>query len=232
MGRFRSEGNRLIEAFGKAIGQLGDPKARQVVWQSIGVSIVAFLGLWGGVGFVLANTAVFEMAWLDATIDVLGGLAVLVISWLLFPALVSACIGLFLERIADAVEQRHYPYLPPAREAPMGEVVATTLRFLAIMLVLNLLVLGLLLVPPVFPFVFYGANGYLLGREYFELAALRRMNASEASVLRAAHRGQLFAAGLVIALLLTVPLVNLIAPIIGTAAMVHLVEGWRSNRRG
>lgn len=220
----------MIDAFGKAVGQLSDPPARQVVWQSVGSSIVAFGVLWGGIGFLLADTKVSELAWLDTATDILGGLAVLVISWMLFPAVVSACIGLFLERIAEAVERRHYPHLPPAREPPMGEVVATTLRFLAIMLVLNLLVLGLLLIPPVFPFVFYAVNGYLLGREYFELAALRRMDAADAASLHSAHRGQLFAAGLVIALMLTVPFVNLIAPIIGTAAMVHLVEGWRTNR--
>jgi uncharacterized protein involved in cysteine biosynthesis len=77
--------------------------------------------------------------------------------------------------------------------------------------------------------VFYAVNGYLLGREYFELVALRRVDATEAEAMRSRFRGRMFLAGLVTAFLLTVPFVNLVAPIIGTAAMVHLFEAWRAR---
>ncbi len=220
----------MLAAFAKGVDQLGDPRTRRVVWISLAGSVGVVVALWALVGAVLTQTSLFEIGWLDAAIDVLGGLAVAVITWLLFPAVVSAFIGLYLDAVADAVERRHYPHLSPAREAPLGEVVATTLRFLAVMVALNLVVLIFLLFPPVFPFVFYAVNGYLLGREYFELVALRRLDAAAARSLQAEYRGPLFLAGVVIALLLTVPLVNLIAPIIGAAAMVHLFEGWR--RRG
>lgn len=217
----------MLGAFAKAIAQLGDPGTRRVVWVSIGLAILVFIGLWALVGYLLAATTVFEVAWLDTAVDILGGLATVVLTWLLFPAVLSGCIGIFLERIADAVERRYYPTLPAVRTMPVGEVIASTARFLVIVLALNLLILVFLPFPPVFPFVYYAVNGYLLGREYFELVALRRADPIEVRALRSAYRGRLFLAGLLVALLLTVPLVNLIAPIVGTAAMVHLYQAWR-----
>jgi len=219
----------VIKAFSKAIGQFGDPRIRSVVWISVGASAAIFAILWLGVGFLLTDTSFFDIGWLETAVDVLGGLATLVITWLLFPAVVSATVGFLLDRVADAVEEKHYPHLPDVRETPMGEIISTTLRFLALMVGLNLVILVFLLFPPVFPFVFYGVNGYLLGREYFELVALRRLEPVEAKALRKRHQGTLFAAGVLTAFVLTVPIVNLLAPIIATAAMVHLFEGWRAR---
>jgi uncharacterized protein involved in cysteine biosynthesis len=104
---------------------------------------------------------------------------------------------------------------------------AGSLKFLGITLALNLLVLLFLIVPPVFPFVFYGVNGYLLSREYFEVVAARRMPAPAVRELRKKHMRRLFLSGLVVAFLLTVPIVNLLAPIVGTAAMVHIFHRLR-----
>lgn len=219
----------MIGAFAKAVGQFGDPAIRRIVWISIGISLGVFIVLWSVAGYLLTHTTMFSIGWLDTAVDVLGGLATLIITWLFFPAFVSGSIGLLLDRVANAVERRHYPRLPPAREAPATEVIVTTVKFLSILIVLNLVVLVFLPFPPVFPFVFYAVNGYLLGREYFELVALRRVDAAELESLRGKFRGRMFLAGLVTAFLLTVPFVNLVAPIIGTAAMVHLFEAWRAR---
>lgn len=219
----------MLGAFAKAFGQLTDPNTRRVIWTSIGLAVLVFIGLWALVGYLLASTDLFDLAWLETAIDVLGGLATLVITWLLFPAVLSGVMGVFLERIADAVERRHYPLLPPVRDMPMGEVVATTAKFLLIVVALNLLILVFLPFAPVFPFIYYTVNGYLLGREYFELVALRRVDQAEAQALRAVYRGRLFVAGLLVAFLLTVPIINLLAPVVATAAMVHLFERWRRS---
>lgn len=217
----------MFSAFAKAIDQLSEPETRRVLGISVATSIGVFVALLALVFYLLTHTALFSIGWLDAAVDLLGGIAGLALTWFLFPAVVSGCVGLYLDRIADAVERRHYPHLAPPRDVPLGEVVATTLKFFGVMVGMNLVVLVFLLFPPVFPFVFYSVNGYLLGREYFELVASRRMDAEQVRAQRWAHRGAVFGAGLVIALLLTVPLVNLIAPMIGTAAMVHLAEKWR-----
>jgi len=218
-----------LGAFFKAIGQLGDPALRRVVWTGLGISLGVFAGLWAAVGYGLANTALFESGWLEALADVAGGLTALVLTWLLFPGVVSVVIAVLLDAVVRAVEARHYPHLPEAPGAGVAATVFTAAKFLGALVVLNMAALLFLLVPPVFPFVFYAVNGYLLGREYFELVALRRAGNAETRALRKAHRGQLFLAGLVIALFLTVPVVNLLAPVTATAVMVHLFELWRTR---
>lgn len=217
----------MIEAFLKAVAQLGDRAVQRTVLLSVALSVAVFVALWLIVGYLLANTAVFSIGWLDTVIDLLGGLATLVLTWFLFPGVVSAVIGLFLEAVARAVEARHYPSLPKADGLSLGENVVTALRFLVVMVVLNVFMLLFLVVPPVFPFVFYAVNGYLLGREYFELVALRRVDAARARELRKKRQGALFLAGVAIAFLLTVPVVNLLVPVVATAATVHLFERWR-----
>jgi CysZ protein len=200
-----------------------------VLWISVGLALLTFVLVWTGVGWLLTHTSFFAIGWLDTVIDVLGGMATLVLSWLLFPAVVSTTTGFFLEDVADAVERRHFPQLPPVRRQPLEEIVVSALKFLAVLVALNLVVLIFLFVPPVFPFVFYAVNGYLLGREYFELVAARRLEPDAVRSLRRRHGGTLFVSGILIALLLTVPVVNFLAPLIGTAAMVHVFESMRRD---
>lgn len=221
----------MLRAFLKAIGQLGDPAIRRVLWLSLGLSALTFVLVWIVVGWLLTRTDLFETGWLNSVVEVLGGFATLAISWLLFPAVVSTTTGFFLDGVAEAVERRHYPGLPSARHQPVGEVVVSALKFFAVMVVLNLFALLFLLIPPAFPFVFYGSNGYLLGREYFEVVAARRVAPAEMAALRRRHRVPLLLAGVVIALLLTIPLANLLAPLVATAAMVHMFETLRRSDR-
>ena len=216
----------MIRAFLRAIGQLGDPALRRIVWIGVLGAAGLFVLLWIGVGVLLTETTLFQTGWLDRAVDVLGGVATLVVTLLFFPAIATAILGFFLEDAADAVERRHYRLLPAPRHQSVKESILNSAKFLAVMLALNVFALLFLLVPPVFPFVFYTVNGYLLGREYFEVVALRRHQPAAVTELRRRHRGQLFLAGVVIAFLLTLPLINLIAPVIATAVMVHLYHSF------
>lgn len=220
----------MLRAFFRALGQLGDQRIVTLLGASVLLAIGMFAGLWIAVGWLLTHTVLSEWRWLDTALAVLGGFGTLLLTWLLFPAVVSASIGLFLERIAAAVEARHYPGLPRAPGMPTLAAVWNALRFLVVLLALNLLLLPALLLGPVFPVLYYAVNGYLLGREYFELVALRREAPAAARAMRRAHRLTAFGAGLVTAILLTLPLVNFLAPVLTTMAMVHLVEGWRRGR--
>ncbi len=223
----------MILPFLKAVAQFGDPALRHVLVRALmgAAAIFALLCAAGWVG--LAQLRLTDIAYLDAAIDVLGGLGVLVLAILLYPAAATAIVGLFLDDVAQAVERKHFPELPPARAAGIAEQSRAGIRFALIALALNVVALPLylllLLAPPLNLFVFYGVNGYLVGREYFELAASRRLPPEEVTELRRTHRGRLFLAGALTAFLLTVPLVNLVAPIIGTAAMVHLFEALRRS---
>jgi uncharacterized protein involved in cysteine biosynthesis len=136
-----------------------------------------------------------------------------------------------LDEVAEAVEARYYPGQPPARRQPVAALVWTGVRFAAVAILLNLLLvpiyLILLVFPPLYLVVFYVVNGYLLGREYFELVAYRRLEERTADAMRRAFRGRLTLAGVVMALMLTIPVFNLVAPIAATAFALHLFEAMR-----
>ena len=228
----------MLSALLKAFAQFADPRLRRVLWRSLALAVAVLAALAVGLWLAIDALGAVGIGWLDAIVDVAAGAGVAVLAWLLFPAAVSVTVGLFLEDAAAAVEARHYPDLPPARAQPMGEAVLASVRFAGAALLLNLLALPLYLalffVPPLNVFVFYGLNGYLLGREYFELVALRRLDERRVRELRRAQAGRVFAAGVIVTALLTVPVVNLVAPIAATAFMLHLFEGLRrpAARRG
>lgn len=217
----------MLNALSKGVSQLGDKATRQILWLCIGLAIVVFIGLWSGIGYVLANTALFQWGWLETAVDVLGGLATGVLTWFLFPGVVSAVVGLFQDQIADCVETLHYPTLPKTQGPPFSDSLVSSLKFLGIFVVLNIAMLPFLLLGPLFPIIFYGVNGYLLSREYFELVAHRRMSPEDARALRKANQWRLMSLGVVVAFLLTVPVINLVIPIVATAAMIHLFQSWQ-----
>jgi CysZ protein len=216
----------VLSAFIKAIAQFSDPTVRKVVWKSVGTAIMTFILMWVVIGFLLTETAFFSWGWLETAVDVLGGLATLILTWVLFPAIVSVAMGFFVDQVADAVEAKHYPHLADVRDQTVGEILAITLKFAGIAIVLNLVALPLYLIPGVNLAVYYVLNGYLLSREYFELVAFRREEPQKVSALRAVHKISLLLAGVFIAFLMTVPVINLLAPVIATAAMVHLFQKW------
>ena len=137
-------------------------------------------------------------------------------------------MGFFLDRVAGAVEAQDYPGLGPVRRDALLDVTVATLRLMVLTVVLNLLALPVyLLMPGINFFVFLGLNGYLFGRTYFEVVALRRLDRGTAKAVRRHFAGRVFIGGLVITGLFSLPLVNLIAPVIATAFMVHVFESLR-----
>jgi uncharacterized protein involved in cysteine biosynthesis len=159
----------------------------------------------------------------------LGGFAVVGLAWVLFPGIAGLVVSLFLDRVAGAVEARYYPGLGAARRQGFGELFLGGLRFAGVSILLNLLALPIyLFVPAINLVVFLLLNGYLLSREYFELVALRRAAPKDVTRLRKAHSMQMMLVGILFAFLLTVPIVNLIAPVFATAAMVHLFQDFSS----
>lgn len=198
---------------------------RRVVALSLGLAVLTFAMLWLAVAAVLYHTTLFDWRPLNWLVDLLGGLAVLILSWLLFPAIVTLIMGFYLERVAAAVEALDYPGRGSPRRQPLGEMLAVMLRLTGLTLVLNILALPIyLLVPGINLVLFLVLNGYLLGRGYFEVVALRRLDMGAARRVRSRFAGRIFLGGVVIAGLFALPLVNLVAPVIATAFMLHIFE--------
>lgn len=222
----------MISALLKALGQLPDPRLRKVLTIGILGAALVYVLLVGLVWWLLSSTALFLQNWAEWAADIAGGLAALILPLLIFPALATTVMGPWLERVAEAVEERHYPHLNWPRPQRWTEVVGGTLSFLAATIVVNLLALPLyaiLLVTGFSIILAYAINGYLLGREYFELVAFRHLPPPEARLLFRNRLGRVWLAGAVITFLFTVPLVNLAAPVIATAFMTHLFQTLRSN---
>lgn len=229
----------------KALAQLPDPALRRVMYFGILGSALVFsalaFGLWTLFETIPAESVPHLTTirdWLGGSFEWVSGILFVggigVLTFLLFPGVVTIIVGIFLEDVAKAVEARHYPDLPPARDQPVREIVLSTVKFACLVLLVNVLAMPfyivLIFLPPLNLILFYALNGYLTGREYFELVSLLRRDPGETEKLRKRHRGRIQLAGILLVFLMTIPFVNLLAPVIATAFMVHFFHALPADR--
>jgi CysZ protein len=235
----------IIDAARAAWRDLFAPEFRAIFFKTIGLTLLVLAGLWFGLKELFDWLA---LPWIDALLPAFPSWA----GWLSLIAAIAAGIGLaigvalliapatamiaglFLDDAADLVEQTGYPSDPAGKALPAGRALMQSLKFFGVVIMGNLVALILLLVPGVNIAAFFVVNGYLLGREFFEFAAMRHLPLHEARALRRRHAVTVFLAGLLIAAFVSVPLVNLVAPLFATALMVHLFKllSARDPRRG
>jgi CysZ protein len=217
-----------------ALGALRDlfrPELRGVFWKALGLTALVLVALWFAVRWLFASEIIPFFArfspdmpaWIDNAEGfaafAAGLLLALLLAFLIAP--VSAVIaGLFLDDAADVVERE--AGLPPGRALPFVRGLTLSVRFFGIVILGNLLAFALLLVPVVNLGAFFVINGYLLGREYFEFAALRYHSEEAVRALRARHGPRVFLAGLLLAAFLAVPILNLLTPLFAASLMVRL----------
>jgi len=225
----------MIASFAKAVGQLTDPKLARIVLIGLAATVILYAVVYVVVGWgahhLLYQIDIFGWHPLTIVGEILGGAVVFIVSLLLFPAVATTTLSFMLESVCAAVEFRYYPSLGPAREQGVMEMTWQAVRFMGVLLLINILVLpvyiGALLILGAGAALYFVVNGYLLGREYFELVAMRRLSPRDADALRRAHGGRIWLGGIVLAIISTVPILNLLAPVIGTAAMLHEFEALR-----
>jgi CysZ protein len=222
----------MFAALAKAIAQLPERNLRRVVIKTFACTVAVFAGLWFAVGFAVDTWLTGGEGWLNWLIGIFGSAVGVVITLVLFAPIATLVASLFQEEAADAVEAHHYPQLGKAPGASLGQSIWAAVRLVIWTVVVNLVCLPLYaFLPGLNLLIFFAINGYLLSREYFEVVALRRMPLVEASEFRRRHRFSLWTAGIAVAVLFWIPLLNLLAPIIGTAMMVHVVQGLSQKAR-
>lgn len=221
----------IFSDFLKALGQIDDRAFRSVLLRSLGLTLLLLAGfVWGTsllLGWLLPDTVslpwIGDVTFIETLASGLGVGAALILSVFLMVPVASLFIGVFLEEIAASVENKHYPALPKVGGTPLLTGLAEAIRFFGLLVVVNLLALIVYLVfAPLAPVIFWLVNGLLLGREYFQLVALRRLPAEKAKSLRRRNFLQIWLAGTLMAVPLTVPVLNLIVPILGVATFTHL----------
>jgi CysZ protein len=222
----------MIANFIKAFGQLFDIRTQKLLWTGVGLALLTLALSGVAIAYALLPLIEVGLPWADWILDLLGGLAVATLMVLLFPATLMVTISLLLEGVCAAVEARHYPGLPPPRSAPLAEQILGALRLAGLAVGLNLLALPLYLLLPVINIPLYLAlNGYLLSREFFEQAALRRMPLADAVALRRRFSGRVWLYGAGLAACAMIPIFNLTLPIIATAVLLHALESLRPTQR-
>ncbi|MFN4204317.1 MAG: EI24 domain-containing protein [Tabrizicola sp.] len=221
----------MFTAFFRAVGQLGDRRFRRVlglgVLLALALLFAAYLLFLQGIWWLAPDTVDLPVIGPVSGIETFLGWTslffMLGLSVFLMVPVAATFTGFFLEDVADAVEDRHYPHLPPATPLPLGESLRQSINFLGVVIAVNLG--ALVLYPfagPGVPLMFWAMNGFLLGREYFSLVALRRLPASEVRAMRGRNRWTLWAAGTLMAAPLSVPIVNLLIPTLGVATFTHI----------
>lgn len=221
----------ILTSFFKALAQLPDPRFRSVLWRGIALTIALLVGLYAGLLWIIewlttepiTLPGVGEVTWLGDLLS-WGSLGlVLVLSIFLMVPVASAITSLFLDEVAQAVEDKHFPALPPVPSVNFADGLRDTVNFLGVLIAANLFAFILYAIFPFAAFfIFYALNGFLLGREYFQLAAMRRIGRDNAKALRKKHRGKIWIAGCLMAIPLSFPLINLVIPILGAATFTHL----------
>ena len=215
----------MLSAASRALSEIFSPPFRKVMWKSLGLTIGILIILWLALQNVLGwLIEVSAYPWLDTTIAILTGVGLFVGLAFLIAPITALVAGILTDEIANQVEKTHYPDDPPGRDLSVGESLVDAISFTGVVILVNLVALALLLVPGVNLIIFFVANGYLLGREYFEAAARRFMGRREARAFRRDNSGTVFMGGLLIALFLAIPILNLFTPLFAMAFAVHLFK--------
>lgn len=216
-----------------ALADIFSPPFRAALWKTLGLTAVVLVALWFGIGAIaeifavpfLSNLFPDDLSWLDQAGTLAGwaaGLLLAVLLAFLIGPISAVIASLFLDDVAVVVERESYPEAPTGTAMAFLPGLVLSVKFFGVVILGNLLALVLLLVPGVNIAAFFLVNGYLLGREYFEFAAMRYRSEDEAKAIRSRHGGTVFVAGLLIAGFLAIPIVNLLTPLFAAALMVHL----------
>jgi uncharacterized protein involved in cysteine biosynthesis len=232
----------IFSSFFKALGQIGDRRFRRVLMLGIVLTLALLVGVFAAFLWFLQVTVgdeaviplIGQVTWLDDLLSWSSFLVMIILSVFLMVPVASAITSMFLDEVAQAVEDRHYPHLPPATKVPFWDAVKDSVNFMGILIGANLLALLLYVIPIFTPFslfIFWGLNGFLLGMEYFTLVAIRRVGRQGAKELRKRYRGTIWIAGSLMAVPLSVPLINLLIPILGAATFTHIYHGVTGGRR-
>ena len=223
----------IILAARLSLANLFAPETRKVFWKVLGLTLLALGAFWFLLRGVfnafalpwlqgLMPSASDWTSWLTFFLAILAGIALALAMALLISPVTALIAGLFLDDVAEVVERRDYPSDPPGKAMPFAAAMKSSVRFLGVVIVGNIVALFLLFIPGVNLIAFFLVNGYLLGREFFEFAAMRFRSPEEAREFRVKHAFTVFLAGLAIAAFLAIPLLNLLTPLFAAGMMVHL----------
>jgi len=207
-----------------ALAEIFSPPFRRVMWKSLGLTTAILVLAGVGLDRLALSLVHVGPAWLNAILSVVIALGLFVGMIFLAPPTASLVAGFYLDDVAATVERTIDPHGPPGRPLPLAPSVAMGMRFAVLSVLVNIIVLTLTVFTGVGLASFFVLNGYLLGREYFELAAMRHLTAADARFLFHRHWPMVFIAGAVVSGFVAVPVLNLFTPLFATAFMTRVYK--------
>lgn len=236
----------MLDAAFKAFGQMFTPPFRTVLWKSIGLAILLLIMFGVGLQRLIAWFAAEGAQYLEGVtgpgmqtplhlllwmLIILSGFGVFVGAIFIMPAVTAFVASFFSDEIAAEIEHSHYPADPPGVAVPVWTAGIEGLKTALLALLVYLVAVPFLLFAGFGFIIFFVANSYLLGREYFLLAAMRFHSVEEAKALRKRHHGTVVLAGTFIAAFVSIPILNLATPLFGMAFMTHMHKKLAGPRR-
>jgi uncharacterized protein involved in cysteine biosynthesis len=234
----------MLDAAIKALVQMASPPFRAILLKSVGLALVLIVLIGIGLHRLLLWLATYGTDWAESVLGTgahtplsilawilsfAAGLGIVLGSIFLMPAITALVGSFFVDEIALEVERTYYPGEPPGTPLPLGPALMQGVQAALLAVLVYLLAVPFLLVAGLGLVIFFLAAAFLLGREYFELAAMRFRPITEAKALRKAHQSTVFIAGMLIAAFVSIPIVNLATPLFGMALMVH-VHKWLTGK--
>lgn len=218
----------MISAAFRAANDVLSPRFRSVLWKSVGLTLLLFAGLlvliWVGSSALLT----LPWPWLDEVIAAIASVGLLVALFFLMSPVTALFAGLFLDTVAEVVENKHYASDPQGRPPSALSSALIGVQFGSLVLLINLLLL-----PAIFlgigAIILLVVNSYLLSREYFTMVAVRHMPIAQAHLFRKANASRIWAAGLIPAGLALVPFLNILVPLFATSYFVHIYKRIRQD---
>jgi uncharacterized protein involved in cysteine biosynthesis len=235
----------MLDDAAKALNQMLSPQLRAVLWKSIGLGLALIVAagialdrliMWlVGAGSHSIETTfgphahapVTAVGWL---LSIAAGLGIVVGSVMLMPAVTAFVASFFADQIAEEVERVHYPHDSPGVALPLWLAVLEGGKTALLAILVYICATPFLLFAGFGAILFFLATAWLLGREYFDLAAMRFRPPIEAKALRKRNAGTVYGAGLLIAAFVSIPIINLATPLFAMPLMVHVHKRLASRK--
>ncbi len=226
----------LFSPAAKAVAQLDDPVFVRVVlhsllWAVVGFAALATLVVYGAQALV--GSVDPSHRWLRWIAGLLSGAGAVVGALYLFLPVATVIATLFVNSVSGAVEHRYYPALPPARPASLADQTWDGIALGVRVLLLEIVGLAITLVLPGLGAVIgWAIAAWAIGRGLFVAVAMRRMDRPAAVAVYERHRLPILAQGGLVAVAGWVPVLNLVAPVLGIAALVHVLHASYGKKGG
>jgi CysZ protein len=235
----------MIDAAITALSQLFTRPLRAVLMKAVGLALLLIVIIGIVLNRILSALAASGATWAEQTsgiaphaawaalawvLSVMASLGIVTGALFLMPTVTAFVGSFFVDEVADAVERDSYPAEPPGRALPFWRALIEGVEFALLSLFVYLFALPFVFFAGLGVVILFLANSYLLGREYFELAAMRFRPPHDAKALRKRNAPYIFLAGMMIAVFVSIPLINLATPIFAMAYMVHIHKRMSDKR--